>query len=153
MQKTEPLPSQRLRILFLCTGNTCRSQMAEGLTNFLRGDEYEAASAGVKPGKVDPRAVTCMAEIGIDISVQTSKDVSELMDQKWDIVVTLCNHARESCPIFPGAAQRVHRGFQDPPFLAKDAASEAEAMSHYRRVRDEIRSMAEQMPESLEAAD
>jgi len=124
--------------------------MAEGLTDFLRGDEYEAAGAGVRPGKVDPRAVTFMAEIGIDISAQTSKDVSELVDRKWDIVVTLCDHARESCPIFPGTAQRVHKGFQDPPHLAKNAASEEEAMSHYRRVRDEIRTMVEQLPESLE---
>jgi len=150
LQKTESMPGQRLRILFLCTGNTCRSQMAEGLTNFLRGDEYEAASAGVKPGKIDPRAVKVMAEMGIDISGQSSKDVSELMDQEWDIVVTLCGQARESCPLFPGKAKRVHMGFEDPPHLAADAQSEEEALVHYRRIRDEIRAMVEKLPDSLD---
>ncbi len=141
---------RKIRILFLCTGNSCRSQMAEGLTNALRGDEFQAASAGVRPSAVDPRAQKAMAEIGIDISGQRSKGVSELAGQHWDYVVTLCDHARESCPLFPGGAQKVHLGFDDPPYLAAAAASEEEAMAPYRRVRDQIRAMVDNLPANLE---
>jgi len=91
----------RRRVLYLCTGNSCRSQMAEGLTNALRGDEFEAHSAGVEPGQVDPRAVEAMAETGVDISGQASKDVEAFIGQPWDWVVTLCDNARESCPFSP----------------------------------------------------
>lgn len=140
----------KTRVLFLCTGNSCRSQMAEGLTAALRGDTFQAASAGVRPSLIDPRAIKAMAEIGIDISGQRSKDVSELMQQTFDYVVTLCGHARESCPLFPGQARRVHRGFDDPPYLAANATSEDQAMGHYRRVRDEIKAMVLAMPASLE---
>ncbi|MCA1906082.1 MAG: arsenate reductase ArsC [Desulfarculus sp.] len=139
------------RILYLCTGNSCRSQMAEGLTNALRGAEFEAHSAGVEPKSVDPRAVKVMAEIGVDISGQTSKTIDPFVGQPWDWVVTLCDNARESCPLFPGVAKRVHKGFDDPPYLAAGAASEEEALGHYRRVRDEIRSMVERLPESLDS--
>ncbi|MEW5914562.1 MAG: arsenate reductase ArsC [Thermodesulfobacteriota bacterium] len=138
------------RILFLCTGNSCRSQMAEVLTNHLRGEEFEAFSAGVQPHPLDPRAVTVMAELGLDISGQRSKDVSEFLDQQFDYVVTLCDHARESCPFFPGAARRVHAGFDDPPLLATGARSEEEALAIYRRVRDQIKAFVEAMPASLE---
>ena len=141
---------RKTRILYLCTGNTCRSQMAEGLTNELRGAEFTAASAGVQPGRIDPRAIKAMWELGIDISGQRSKDVSELMDQAWDYVVTLCGHARESCPLFTGQVKRVHKGFEDPPHLAADAGSEEEAMGHYRRVRDQIRQMVLDLPQSLQ---
>lgn len=144
---------QKMRILYLCTGNSCRSQMAEGLTRALRGDEFEVASAGVRPSRIDPRAIKAMAEIGIDISGQRSKDVSQVMDQDWDVVVTLCDHARESCPLFPGQARRVHKGFPDPPYLAARARDEDEAMAPYRRVRDQIRAMVEGLPESLSAED
>lgn len=139
------------RILYLCTGNSCRSQMAEALTSALFGGEFEAHSAGVEPKAVDPRAVKVMAEIGIDISGQASKSLDQFIGQPWDWVVTLCDNARESCPFFPGVARRVHKGFDDPPYLAASAASEEEALAHYRRVRDEIRAMVERLPESLDS--
>ncbi|MCB2227641.1 MAG: arsenate reductase ArsC [Desulfarculaceae bacterium] len=142
-------PADKKRILFLCTGNSCRSQMAEALVNHLRGDEYQAFSAGVSPHGIDPRAVKAMAELGLDISGNRSKDTSEFLDQQFDYIVTVCDNARENCPFFPGAAQRVHAGFPDPPRLAAAAKSEEEAMAPYRRVRDEIRAFVEQMPASL----
>jgi len=138
------------RILFLCTGNSCRSQMAEGFTNALRGDEYQAFSAGVAPGRVDPRAVAAMAEAGVDISGQKSKAVDPFIGQDWDWVVTLCDNANEACPFFPGPVTRVHRGFDDPPLLAVGAADEDEALAPYRRVRDEIKAMVEGLPQSLQ---
>jgi arsenate reductase len=137
-------------ILYLCTGNSCRSQMAEGLTNALWGGEFRAASAGVTPQGVDPRAVAVMAEIGVDISGQESKDVERFVGQDWDWVVTLCDNAREACPFFPGPVRRVHRGFADPPLLAAGEAEEEAALAHYRRVRDEIRAMVEGLPGSLQ---
>jgi arsenate reductase len=138
------------RILFLCTGNSCRSQMAEALVNHLRGDEYRAFSAGVAPHGVDPRAVKAMAEIGLDISGNRSKDISEFLDQEFTFLITVCDNAREQCPFSPGAARRVHAGFSDPPYLARQARSEEEAMGHYRRVRDEIKAFVEAMPASLD---
>ena len=143
-------PGKR-RILYLCTGNSCRSQMAQGLTNALRGEEFVAASAGVEPKGLDPRAARVMAEIGIDISGQASQGLERFIGQDWDWVVTLCDHAREACPLFPGPARRAHRGFDDPPHLAVGAASEEEALGHYRRVRDQIRAMVEGLPASLES--
>ncbi len=144
------MASSKKRILYLCTGNSCRSQMAEGFTNALRGDEFQAFSAGVSPTGVDPRAVRVMAEAGVDISGQDSKQVERFIGQPWDWVVTLCDHARESCPLFPGQAKSVHRGFDDPPLLAREAADEEEALSAYRRVRDEIKAFVLGLPRSLE---
>ena len=144
------MSQSKKRILYLCTGNSCRSQMAEGFTNALRGGEFEAASAGIEPKGIDPRAMTVMAEENIDIAGQDSKDVEQFIGQPWDWVVTLCDNARESCPFFPGPVQRVHRGFPDPPQLAKNAASEEEALSHYRKVRDQIKEFVLNLPASLE---
>ena len=141
---------RKLKILFLCTGNACRSQMSEGWARHLKGDDIEAYSAGVAPHGVDPRAIKVMAEAGVDISGHTSKHVDELADVDLDIVVTVCDNAAESCPVFPGDVRKVHRGFDDPPRLAKNAASEEEALQHYRRVRDEIRAFIETLPESIE---
>ena len=138
-----------MKILFLCTGNSCRSQMAEAWTNKLKGDQFEAYSAGVEPKGIDPRAVKAMAEAGIDISGQRSKDVDSLGDMEFDYVVTLCDNARESCPFFPAKTRLVHKGFDDPPKLAEHAHDEEQAMSHYRRVRDEIRAFIEKLPETL----
>lgn len=138
-----------MNILFLCTGNSCRSQMAEAFVNHLRGHEYQAFSAGVSPHGIDPRAVKAMAEAGLDISGNRSKDTSEFLEQQFDYIVTVCDNARENCPFFPGAAQRVHAGFPDPPILAASAKSEEEAMAPYRKVRDEIRAFVEDMPASL----
>lgn len=140
----------RLKILFLCTGNSCRSQMAEGWARALKGDVIEASSAGVVKHGMNAQAVTVMAEAGVDISGQWSKTVDELPAVPFDYVITLCGHAQESCPIFPGNAKRLHRGFDDPPQLAAKATSEAEALSHYRRVRDEIKAFIEGMPGNLE---
>ena len=127
------------KILFLCTGNSCRSQMAEGWTRALQGDWFEAWSAGIEAHGLNPRAVKIMAEAGVDISAHRSKTVAELPTLDFDFVVTVCDHAHESCPLFPGKAKIVHAGFDDPPRLAQGARSEEEALAHYRRVRDEIR--------------
>ena len=140
---------EKIRILFLCTGNTCRSQMAEGWCRHLKSDTIEAYSAGVESHGLNLRAVRVMAEAGIDISGQRSKLVDELMDIPFDYVVTLCDHARESCPFFLGRALQVHRNFEDPPALALHSGTEEEALVHYRRVRDEIREFVETLPDSL----
>lgn len=137
-------------ILFLCTGNSCRSQMAEGFTNALRGDGFLAFSAGVAPSRVDTRAIKVMAEVGVDISGQKSKSVDQFIGQDWEWVVTLCDNANEACPFFPGTVTRAHRGFDDPPLLALGAVDEEEALTPYRRVRDEILAMVRGLPGSLE---
>jgi len=142
----------RRRVLFLCTGNSCRSQMAEGWARHLWGDVVEAYSAGVAPYRLDPCAVRVMAEAGVDISRQRPKAVDEWKDAQFDCVVTLCDHAREHCPLFPGRARVVHRGFDDPPSLAAAAETDEEAMNIYRRVRDEIRAFVERLPETLDEA-
>ncbi len=141
---------QKTRLLFLCTGNSCRSQMAEAWTRRLKADRIEPYSAGVEPKGVDPRAVKAMAEAGIDISTQASKSVDVFGDLEFDYVITLCDNAREACPFFPARTRVLHAGFADPPFLAAGASSEEEAMAHYRRVRDEIRKFVEDLPNSLE---
>ena len=141
--------TNKARILFLCTGNSCRSQMAEAWTRQLKGHEFEPYSAGVNPKRIDPRAVKAMAEVGIDISAQVSKDIETLGDLGFDYVVTLCDNARESCPYFPAKTRVMHWGFDDPPRLAADAEDEEEAMAPYRRVRDEIRAFIETLPEAL----
>ncbi len=143
----------KTRILFLCTGNSCRSQMAEGWARHLKGDEIEASSAGIEKHGLNPLAVRVMAEAGVDISGQRSKTMEELENKKFDYVVTVCDQAHESCPIFPGKALIVHRGFDDPPLLAAGAADEEDALRHYRRVRDEIRDFVMTLPRALEAKD
>jgi len=140
------------KVLFLCTGNSCRSQMAEGWTNKLHPGAIEAYSAGTKPGALDPRAVKIMAEAGVDISWNRAKGVEEFKDAAFDLVVTVCDNARESCPLWLGKARKLHKSFEDPPFLAKEARSEDEALGHYRRVRDGIRDFVKMLPEILEGA-
>lgn len=140
---------EKLRVLFLCTGNSCRSQMAEGWARALKSDLIDAYSAGIETHGMNPNAVKVMAEAGVDISGQRSKNVSELKDVPLDVVVTVCGHAHETCPVFLGKAKVVHVGFDDPPKLAKDAASEEEALGHYRRVRDEIRAFVAGLPAGL----
>lgn len=139
----------KLKILFLCTGNSCRSQMAEGWTRYMRGNVIEPYSAGVQPHGIDPRAIRAMAEAGIDISDHQSKDISALESMEFDFVITVCDRAHESCPFFPSKTKVLHVGFDDPPRLAANSTTEEEAMVHYRRVRDEIRLFVEQMPEIL----
>jgi arsenate reductase len=142
-------PVQKLKVLFLCTGNSCRSQMAEGWARQLKGDVIEPYSAGIEPHGLDPRAVRVMAEAGVDISGQRSKAVEELNDIPFDYVVTVCDQAHESCPLFPGRTKVIHVGFDDPPRLAKQVKDEHEALRHYRRVRDEIRAFIETLPGGL----
>jgi len=144
--------SEKLKVLFLCTGNSCRSQMAEGWARHLKGDVVEPYSAGIEKHGLNPLAVKVMAEAGVDISRHRSKTVEELGDVALDYVVTVCDHAHESCPLFPGKAKVVHVGFDDPPQLAADAQTEEEALGHYRRVRDEIRAYVETLPGALDDA-
>jgi len=137
------------KILFLCTGNSCRSQMAEGWARELKRDVIEPFSAGVDTHGLNPLAVRAMREKGVDISNHKSKNVSDLMHIDFDYVITVCDRAAESCPVFPGKSRVIHHGFDDPPRLAENARSEEEAMPHYRRVRDEIRKFIESIPGSL----
>ena len=141
--------SSRIRVLFLCTGNSCRSQMAEGWARHIKGGAVEAFSAGVESHGLDPRAVQVMAEVGVDISGQRSKRMNELENLEFDYVVTVCDNGKESCPLFPGNATVIHAGFDDPPSLAATASSEEERLGHYRRVRDEIRAFLENFLEKL----
>ena len=117
------------RVLFLCTGNSCRSQMAEGFTRHLKSDQFEAFSAGIETHGLNPNAVKVMAEAGVDISAQQSTHVDQLKHLDFDYVVTVCGHADQHCPVFPGAARIVHIPFDDPPRLAQNAASEEESSS------------------------
>jgi len=123
--------------------------MAEAWTNTLKGDQFKAFSAGVEPKKIDLRAVRAMAESGIDISMRRAKDIDALGDTEFDYVVTLCDNAKESCPFFPARTRLLHKGFDDPPVLAAGITDDEMAMEHYRRVRDEIRSFVEKMPQVL----
>ncbi len=145
MPETKP----RLKILFLCTGNSCRSQMAEGWTRFLKGDRIDSYSAGIETHGLNFDAVRVMTEAGIDISSHKSKRLDSLSHVEFDYVVTVCGNASESCPIFPGKTKVVHVGFDDPPRLAAGAKNEEERLAPYRRVRDEIRKFVETLPETL----
>jgi len=142
----------KLKVLFLCTGNSCRSQMAEGWARHFWGDVMEACSAGVEARGLNPLAARVMAEAGVDISSHRSKLVGELAHIPFDCVITVCDHARESCPLPPTAKRMLHAAFDDPPHLAQYARSGAEALEIYRRVRDEIREFVRVLPESIGAA-
>ena len=142
--------NSKLKILFLCTGNSCRSQMAEGFAKHFKNDVVEAYSAGVEPSVVNPLTTAVMKEVGIDISDQSSKHVDEFKDIEFDYVITLCDHARESCPLFLGKTKKVHKGFDDPLVLARDASTEEERLNHYRRVRDEVRDYILSLPGALD---
>ncbi len=131
--------NQVRRVLFLCTGNSCRSQMAQGWANALLASTVEAHSAGTCPGTLNPLAVRAMREVGIDISHHVPRHVNSVRAQRFDLVVTVCDAAHDACPVFPGAARVLHHAFDDPPHLAASARSDEEAMPHYRRVRDEVR--------------
>ncbi|HBG28802.1 MAG: arsenate reductase [Planctomycetes bacterium GWF2_41_51] len=140
----------KLKILFLCTGNSCRSQMAEGWARYLKNDCIEPYSAGIKTHGLNPNAVKVMAEAGVDISGQYSKHLDELKETNFDYVITVCDNAHESCPMFPRKTKVIHAGFDDPPRLAKETKTEEEALNIYRRVRDEIKAFIEKFPECLE---
>ena len=138
-----------IRILFLCTGNSCRSQMAEGWARHLKGNEINAYSAGIETSGLNPDAVKVMAEAGVDISEHSSKQVDDLSYLTFDYVVTVCDHASERCPVFRGNVKVIHKVFDDPPRLAEHARTEHERLKPYRRVRDEIRSFMASFPERL----
>ena len=128
--------SDKIRVLILCTGNSARSQMAEGLLRHDGGERFEVESAGTCPTAVRAEAIAVMGELGIDISGQVSKNVDEFEGQRFDYVITVCDHARESCPVFFSAAERLHNGFEDP---AGTDRSEEERLALFRRVSDELR--------------
>ena len=139
-----------MKILFLCTGNSCRSQMAEGWAKHLKKGEIEAVSAGIARHGMNPYAVRVMQEAGVDMSAHVSKTLGDLPSLDFDIVITLCGHASETCPFFPGPVRRVHQGFDDPPSLCAGMTDEDEILAVYRRVRDEIRLFVEGLPDNLE---
>jgi len=137
----------KIKVLFLCTGNSCRSQIAEAWATHLKSEAIEPYSAGICPSGVNPRAVKVMAEAEVDISTQTSKHVDELRGIDFAYVVTLCNEARENCPVFTGNAKLIHRVFEDPTLLI---GSEEEIMAAFTKTRDDIKAFIETLPESLE---
>ena len=138
---------EKIKILFLCTGNACRSQMAEGWARHLKGDVIDAYSAGISPAGLSSRATEVMAEAGVDISQQYSKHMDDLGGIDFDYVITLCNNARELCPTFPGKAKMIHKGFDDPTFTF---GTEKQAMDAFRITRDKIKAFIETLPDSLE---
>ncbi|MDY0191371.1 MAG: arsenate reductase ArsC [Desulfuromonas sp.] len=142
--------NKKLQVLFLCTGNSCRSQMAEGWTRQLKSDLIEAYSAGVETHGLNPNAVKVMAEAGVDISGHKSKHIDEFKNAQLDVVVTVCGQANETCPFFPGNCKVIHVGFDDPPTMAKalatQGASENEQLECYRQVRDQIKAFIATLP-------
>ena len=145
--------SEPLKLLFLCTGNSCRSQMAEGWTRHLKSDQIEAYSPRIESHGLNPQMVKVMAEIGVDVTSPRSENIRDFTDTALNVVVTVCGHAHETCPILPVNCKVVHSGFPDPPKMAKvlaeKGASEEEQLTCYRQVRDEIRTYVESLPESL----
>jgi arsenate reductase len=138
---------KKLNVLYLCTGNSCRSQMAEGWARHLKGDVIEAFSAGITPVRVNETAIEVMAEAGVDISGHISKHVEDLMGLDFDYVVTVCDNAKEHCPVFPGETKMIHKSFADPSFII---GTRQVILDAFRKTRDEIKAFIETMPESLE---
>ncbi len=145
MQETD----RKMKVLFLCTGNSCRSQMAEGWARKLKADSIQAYSAGIEKHGLNPHAVRVMEEAGVDITDQQSKTLADLGPVAFDRVVTVCGHANEHCPVFPGETRVVHVGFEDPPKLTRGMPDGEAKLAIYRRVRDEIRAFVETLPEAL----
>ncbi|SMD12277.1 protein tyrosine phosphatase [Desulfocicer vacuolatum DSM 3385] len=145
--------SEKFKLLFLCTGNSCRSQMAEGWTRKLKGDRIEVYSAGVETHGLNPNAVKVMAEAGVDIANRKSKLVDEFRDTELDAVITVCGNAHETCPYFPPRCKVIHVGFDDPPKMAQALAAKGEneerQLDCYRKIRDEIRTFVEKLPENI----
>jgi arsenate reductase len=141
---------KKLKIMFLCTGNSCRSQMAEGWAHALKSDVLEPYSAGLETHGLNPNAVKVMAEAGVDITGQKSENIQDLLHIDFDVVITVCGHAHETCPVFPTNARIVHVGFDDPPKLSPADAPEEVKLDGFRRVRDEIKAFVEQLPGCLE---
>ena len=139
----------KIKVLFLCTGNSCRSQMAEGWARHLRGAVMAPCSAGIEKHGMNPSAIQVMAEAGVDITPQFSKTLDALAGVEFDYVITVCDHAHEQCPIFPGQARVIHVGFDDPPKLAAELSDGEAQLAVYRRVRDQIRAFIETLPGAL----
>ena len=137
--------SNKKRVLILCTGNSARSQMAEGILRFIAGDKFEVESAGVAPSRVRPEAIESMREISIDISEHRSKSVDEFAGQEFDYIITVCDNARESCPVFPGHSMRIHWSFDDPAVVT---GSDEKRLAAFRRVRDEIKTRLGELADS-----
>ena len=137
------------KILFLCTGNSCRSQMAEGWAKKLQGDQFDSFSAGIEAHGLNPRAIQVMREAGVDISDHHSQTLNQLADHQFDYIFTVCDRAQESCPTVPLATRVIHHQFDDPPQLAANARTEEEALVHFRQVRDEIKGWIQQLPRQL----
>jgi arsenate reductase len=144
------LNQKKLKVLFLCTGNSCRSQMSEGWCRHLKSELIEAYSAGIETHGLNPYAVKVMEEVGVDISGHESKMLDSLDGVDFDYVVTVCGHAHETCPFFPGNAKVIHVGFDDPPKMAQAFTDEDQKLDCYRQVRDEIRRFISTLPEKLE---
>lgn len=141
---------EKIKMLFICTGNSCRSQMAEGWTRHLKGDTIDAYSAGLLPGSVNPRAVKVMKEVGIDISKQTSKHIEELAGINFDYIVTVCDYARQQCPTFGDKVRTIHKSIEDPSFLE---GTEEEIMAAFRKTRDEIKEFITDFTNTLNQPD
>ena len=145
---------KKLKILFLCTGNSCRSQMAEGWVRALKADTIEVYSSGIEIHGLNPSAVRVMAEAGVDISKNRSQTIDEFRDKELDVVITVCGHAHETCPWFPPRCRVIHVGFEDPPRMAKELADQGadpdKQLDCFRRVRDEIKAFVQGLPESLD---
>jgi arsenate reductase len=138
-----------IRVLFLCTGNSCRSQMAEGFARALKSDTVQAASAGIEKHGLNPHAAAVMAEVGVDISDQISQTVDELDSREFDYVITLCGHAHETCPMALVSGKKIHKGFDDPPRMVTENACPQDPLDCYRTVRDRIREFVADLPDSL----
>lgn len=143
--------SEKIKLLFLCTGNSCRSQMAEGWTRHLKSDQIDVWSAGIETHGLNEHAVSVMAEAGVDISGHKSQHLDEFKGIEFDYVITVCSHAHESCPWFPGTSTVVHKGFDDPPRLAEGLSDPQAVLDCYRQVRDEIKEYIGTLPNSLKS--
>ena len=141
---------KKIKVLFLCTGNSCRSQIAEGWARYLHGDVLEPYSAGIEVHGMNRNAVKVMEEAGIDIASHRSKHLEDIQDIPFDAIITVCDHAHETCPFFPGTAKRIHAGFDDPPRLAQSINDPEKKLDCYRKVRDEIRNFIAQLPDVIE---
>ena len=149
LDKMNSKKADKLKILFLCTGNSCRSQMAEGWTRHLKGDLIDVCSAGIETHGLNPHAVSVMAEAGVDISHHESQHLNEFKDLTLDYVITVCSHAHETCPWFPGDHRIIHVGFDDPPKMAEHYEGLEKKLNCYRAIRDEIKAYVLTLPESL----
>ncbi len=138
-----------IKVLYLCTGNSCRSQMAEGWTRHLKKDQIEVYSAGIETHGLNPNAVKVMAEAGVDISGHQSQHIDEFKDIKLDYVITVCGNAHETCPLFPGDSKVIHVGFDDPPKMAEILDNNEDRLNCFRTVRDQIKTFVETLPEEL----